>query len=223
VHRRLVLLGPPAAGKGTQAELLKDRFGFDAPSVGAMLREQKAAGAPAGLRAAEYFERGLLVPDEITIEVVRQWLAGHRGAWALDGYPRTVRQAEAFDTMLRDQHSAVDLAILLVADEAVIRDRVAHRLVCRACGGVFRAGQHVAGPADPCPRCRGVLGRRADDNVEALTDRLAEYRAKTEPVISYYQTRGLLRTIDGNREVETVFADFSAALDGAPTPGAPAR
>jgi len=212
VHCRLVLLGPPAAGKGTQAELLQSRFGFLAPSVGAMLREQKAAGTPAGLRAAEYFERGLLVPDEITIEVVRQWLAGHRGSCALDGFPRTLRQAEAFDAMLREQEAAVDIALLLLADEPVIRDRVAHRLVCAACGGVFREGLHVGPPSDPCPRCGGVLGRRADDNVEALADRLSEYRTKTEPVICYYQERGILRRVDGNRPPEAVFAELSAVL-----------
>jgi adenylate kinase len=207
-----VLLGPPAAGKGTQAELLKERFGFQIPSVGAMLREQKAAGTPVGLRAAEYFERGLLVPDEVSIEVVRQWLAGHDGAWALDGYPRTVRQAEAFDTMLREQNSDVDFALLLTADEAVIRDRVARRLVCQVCGRVFREGLHVALPTDPCPRCGGTLGRRADDSASALPDRLSEYRTKTEPVIAYYEERGILHRIDGARPVETVFADLTAAL-----------
>ena len=219
MHCRLVLLGPPAAGKGTQAELLKERFGFQTPSVGAMLREQKAAGTPAGLRAAEYFERGLLVPDEISIEVVRQWLAGHAGSWALDGYPRTIRQAEAFDAMLRERDDAIDSAILILADESVIRDRVAHRLICQACGRVFRAGLHVALPSDPCPRCGGALGRRADDSLDALPDRLSEYRTKTEPVISYYQTRGILRRIDGNRPPETVFADLSAALQAAPAAG----
>ena len=215
MHCRLVLLGPPAAGKGTQAELLKSRFGFQAPSVGGMLRDQKAAGTPAGLRAAEYFERGLLVPDEITIGVVRQWLAGNDGSWALDGYPRTVRQAEAFDTMLREQHAAVDLAILILVEEPVIRDRVIHRLVCKACGGIFRAGLHVALPTDPCPRCGGPLSRRVDDNLEALADRLSEYRTKTEPVNAHYEMRGILRRVDGNRAPEVVFADICATL----TPG----
>jgi adenylate kinase len=208
-----VLLGPPAAGKGTQAELLRERFGFQAPSVGAMLREQKAAGTSAGLRAGEYFERGLLVPDEITIEVVRQWLAGNSGSIALDGYPRTVRQAQAFDSMLEEQDAAVDFAILILADEPVIRDRVARRLVCGSCGGVYRAGMHVALASDPCPRCGGVLGRRADDSLEALADRLEEYRNKTAPVISYYEERGILRSIDGNRAVEEVFGELAAALD----------
>jgi adenylate kinase len=213
VHCRLVLLGPPAAGKGTQAQLLKDRFGFQAPSVGAMLREQKAAGTPAGLVAAEYFERGLLVPDQTTIDVVRQWLAGHEGPWALDGFPRTVGQAEAFDAILRDQGVAVDLAILITVDEAVIRDRVAHRLICQRCGAAFRIGVHVAAASDPCPKCGGALGRRADDTPEALADRLIEYRSKTEPVNSYYQERGILHAVDGSRAVEAVFADLSVALD----------
>jgi adenylate kinase len=215
VHRRLVLLGPPAAGKGTQAELLKQRFGFQAPSVGAMLRQQKADGTPAGLRAAEFFERGLLVPDEITIEVVRQWLAANGGSWVIDGYPRTVRQAEAFDAMCREQGAAVDLALLLLVDEPVIRDRVANRVVCQSCGGVFRAGVHVALATDPCPRCAGPLDRRADDNLNALADRLTEYGTKTEPVNTYYESRALLRAIDGNRDVETVFADISSILDPA--------
>ena len=216
MHRRLVLLGPPAAGKGTQAELLKERFAFQAPSVGAMLRQQKAAGTPAGLRAGEYFERGLLVPDEITIEVVRQWLAGNEGSWALDGYPRTVRQAEAFDAMLRDQRSAIDLALLILADEPVIRDRVARRLLCTACARVFRLGLHVKNLADPCPHCRAPLTRRADDNQKALSDRLSEYRTKTAPVISHYRSRGILHPINGDRPIDTVFADFTAALQTAP-------
>jgi len=212
VHCRLVLLGPPAAGKGTQAELLKQRFGFETPSVGAMLREQKALGTPAGLRAAEYFERGLLVPDEISIEVVRQWLAAHDGSWVLDGFPRSIPQAEAFHQTLRQQGAEVDFALLILADEPVIRDRVAHRLVCSGCGAAFRSGLHVALPSDPCPRCGATLGRRADDSVDALADRLSEYRTKTEPVIGYYKERGLLRTVDGNRPVEAVFADISAQL-----------
>jgi adenylate kinase len=206
------LLGPPAAGKGTQAELLHQRFGFQAPSVGAMLRRQKAAGAPAGLRAAEYFERGLLVPDEITIEVVRQWIAENHGPWVIDGYPRTLRQAEAFDAMCREQGLAVDLAIFIHVDDAIIRDRVTHRLVCQSCGAVFRMGLHVPAKSDPCPRCGGALARRADDNPDALEDRLIEYRTKTEPVNAFYQTRGILRRIEGNRDMEAVFADISAAV-----------
>jgi adenylate kinase len=213
VYSRLVLLGPPAAGKGTQAELLKEHFGFAAPSVGAMLREQKAAGTPEGLRAAEYFDRGLLVPDEVTVEVVRQWLAGRQGPWALDGFPRTVGQAEAFDAMLREQNAVVDFALFLQVDEAVIRDRVAHRVVCQRCGGVFRV--QAAQFSDPCPKCGGTLGRRTDDTPEALTDRLTEYRNKTEAVISYYEKKRILHSIDGNRPVETVFSDLAAALHDA--------
>ncbi len=213
MYRRLVLLGPPAAGKGTQAELLKEKFGFQAPSVGAMLREQKAAGTPAGLRAAEFFERGLLVPDEITIEVVRQWLVANDGAWVLDGYPRTVRQADAFEAMLVERNEPVELALLIEADEPAIRDRVAHRVVCKGCGGVFRVGMHIPAATDPCPRCGGVLGRRADDNVDALADRLVEYRTKTAPVIGWYETRGILARIDGNPDIQTVFANITAALE----------
>jgi adenylate kinase len=219
VYRRLVLLGPPAAGKGTQAELLKEQFGFHAPSVGAMLREQKAAGTPAGLRAAEFFERGLLVPDEITIEVVRQWLAANDGAWVLDGYPRTVRQADAFETMLHERGEAVQLAILINADEPLIRDRVAHRVICKQCGRVFRVGMHVADPADPCPRCAGPLGRRADDNIEVLADRLVEYQAKTAPVIDWYERRGILARIDGNPDIQTVFAAITSTLHLAQSSG----
>jgi adenylate kinase len=182
-----------------------------------MLREQKELGTPAGLKAAEYFERGLLVPDEITIEVVRQWLDGIGGSWALDGFPRTVRQAEAFDAMLGDLGEKVDSALLILADEPVIRDRVMHRVVCKACGAVFRQGVHVTQDTDPCPRCGGALGRRKDDDPNALTDRLSEYRGKTEPVIAYYEARGTLRRIDGERAPEQVFAEITAALEGAPS------
>jgi adenylate kinase len=211
-----VLLGPPAAGKGTQAELLKEHFGFTAPSVGAMLREQAAARTPVGIQAAEYFERGLLVPDEITNEVVRQWFTGHTGSLALDGYPRTVRQAQTFDTLLHECGVIVDFALLISADEPVVRDRVSRRLVCKGCGGVFAETLNGAHLAAPCPRCSAELTRRADDNPEALTGRLAEYRAKTEPVIQYYEERGLLRQVDGNRPIDTVFADITAILETTP-------
>ena len=219
MHFCLVLLGPPAAGKGTQADLLRNRFGFQAPSVGEMLREQKTIGTPAGLKAAEYFERGLLVPDEITIEVVRQWVAGVSGAWALDGFPRTVKQAEAFDQILSDRNGSVNAAVLIEVEEPVIRDRVSHRLVCTACGISFRKHPKVASETDPCLRCGGTLGRRKDDNMEALTDRLSEYRAKSEPVSSYYQERGILSRIDGARPIEDVFADLVAVLEAAPAEG----
>ena len=213
MHSRLVLLGPPAAGKGTQAELLKERFGFLAPSVGGMLREQKAAGTPVGLAAAEYFDRGLLAPDAITIEVVRQWLDAHDGAWVLDGFPRTVGQAEAFDEILREQNASVDCALLITVAEEVIRDRVAHRVVCQRCGCAFREGAQGVLLSDPCSKCGGSLGRRTDDTPEALAGRLIEYRNKTEPVIAYYQRRGILHGVDGNRPVETVFADLSSVLN----------
>jgi adenylate kinase len=215
VYRRLVLLGPPAAGKGTQAELLKEQFAFQTPSVGAMLREQKAAGTPVGLKAAEYFERGLLVPDEVSIEVVRQWLAANNGAWVLDGYPRTVRQAEAFEAMLNERGEAVELALLIDAGEPVIRDRVSHRVTCKQCGCVFRVGMHVKAATDPCSRCSGLLARRADDNVEALAGRLEEYRTKTAPVIAWYETRGILSRIDGTPDIQTVFSQITSALDPA--------
>ena len=215
MYRRLVLLGPPAAGKGTQAELLKEQFGFQTPSVGAMLREQKAAGTPAGLRAAEYFERGLLVPDEISIEIVRQWLEANDGAWVFDGYPRTVGQADAFEAMLNERGESVELALLIDAGEPVIRDRVAHRVVCKKCGGVFRVGMHITSDADPCPRCAGNLARRADDNIDALADRLIEYRTKTAPVIGWYESRGILARIDGNPDIQTVSSQVTSALQPA--------
>jgi len=183
-----------------------------------MLREQKALGTPAGLRAAEYFERGLLVPDEISIEVVRQWLAAHNGAWVLDGYPRTVRQADAFESMLIEQGTAIDLAILIEAGEPVIRDRVANRLTCPSCAAIYRLGLHIPDAASPCPRCGSSLTRRADDTLSALTDRLSEYRTKTAPVIAWCQSRALLHTIDGNPPIETVFADFLTLLAADTTP-----
>jgi adenylate kinase len=192
---------------------LKERFGLLTPSVGAILRQQKAAGTPAGLRAAEYFDRGLLVPDEITIEIVRQWLAAHDGSWVLDGFPRTVVQARAFDAILCERNAPLDFAIFIHVDDDVVRDRVANRLICSNCGAILRAGLHVAGFSEACPRCGGTLERRADDSPEALADRLVEYRTKSEPVIAYYMERDILKTIDGNRPPETVFAEIAAAIN----------
>ena len=212
MHRRIVLLGPPAAGKGTQADLLQREYGYATPSVGAMLRQQRAAGTPAGLRAAEYFERGLLVPDEITIEVVQHWLSGNQGLWILDGFPRTVGQSEAFEAMLRRDGVAVDVVLFLNVDEPSVRERAARRLVCTACGGIFREGLHVTRAEERCPRCEGALTRRADDEAETVTRRLAEYRERTAPLIPHYRERGLLHELDGNRPVELIFAEIARTL-----------
>ena len=184
MHRRIVLLGPPAAGKGTQAELLKREFGFDTPSVGAMLRQQKAAGTPAGLRAAEYFDRGLLVPDEITIEVVRHWLSGNGGLLDSRRVPAHHRAMRGFRSDAPGRWaSAVDAAIFLNIDEPVVRERASRRLVCPACGGIFRRGLHVARCKGPAP-LRGHRSTRRDamTNRNAVTRRLAEYRERTAPV-----------------------------------------
>lgn len=212
VKQRIVLLGPPASGKGTQAELIRAEFGIETPSIGAILREQKAAGTPLGRAAARFTEEGRLVPDEIILDLARTWLDAHDDAFVFDGFPRTVGQAEALEHLLNERGTPLEMAISLEADAETIRERVRRRLACGTCGVIVSAGLHVESAASPCTRCGGALARRADDTPETLEQRLVEYREKSEPLIAFYAGRGILASIAADGGPERVFAEVAAVL-----------
>lgn len=213
MKRRIVLLGPPASGKGTQAELIREKYGIETPSVGAILRELQVAKTDLGMRAAKYTNAGLLVPDEIIIEVVQSWLEKHDGAFVFDGFPRTTGQAEALEILLAKRGTPLDLAFSFEVDFATIQDRVCRRMVCGQCGSIVSVGLHVTSALSLCPRCGGTLERRGDDTLETLMRRMQEYREKSEPLVSYYEARGILRRIPGEAMPESVFASVSAELE----------
>lgn len=210
----IVMLGAPGAGKGTQARLLSEALGLPQISSGDIFRENLKNQTPLGLLAKQYMDRGELVPDDVTINMVMERLGRPdcgRGA-ILDGFPRTLAQAAALDRALADQGRRVRLVPLLeVSDEAVI-NRLAGRRVCRECGAMY----HVAfnPPTDPnrCDKCGGELYRRADDDPETVRNRLFVYYKQTAPLVGYYFAHGVLKPLDGDRPIEAVQVDLVAAV-----------
>ena len=210
VKRRLVLLGPPASGKGTQAELIQNRFGVPTTSTGAILRKQAKERTSLGLGAEKIISKGGLAPDSLVMQVVEEWLETHPDAFLFDGFPRTVEQAKAFDAILQERQRPLDLAIALAVSVETIRTRMALRLICAHCSKVVSMGRHVQSSRDPCPNCGGPLEKRSDDNHEALERRLEAYWEKTVPVYKYYGS--LLVEIEAGRDVEAVFADIGGLI-----------
>ncbi|MFZ0126173.1 MAG: adenylate kinase [Xanthobacteraceae bacterium] len=198
---RLILLGPPGAGKGTQASNLVEKFGIVQLSTGDMLRAATAAGTPVGLHAKEIMARGELVPDDIVVEIVADRISqpdAHNG-FILDGFPRTVPQAEALDRMLHQKKLDLDAVIELKVDEGILLKRIQKRAAEMAARGE---------------------ALRADDNAEALHKRLEAYRRQTAPLIAFYADKGILRTVDGMAGIEDVAKAIEQVLAGREQQGA---
>lgn len=213
----IILLGPPGAGKGTQAARLQAKRGMVQLSTGDMLREAVAAGTSIGLEAKAIMEKGELVSDSIVSALIGQRLDASAGKGAIfDGYPRTREQAVALDLLLGERGRRLDHVIELVVDEDELVKRIIGRFSCARCG----SGYHdvfwptkVPGVCDACGSTE--FTRRPDDNEETVRRRMAEYRAKTEPIRPYYEQRALLRRVDGMASVDAVAAEIDAILDGA--------
>ena len=209
-----MLLGAPGSGKGTQAEMITRHFAIAVTSPGTILRRERDLGTPLGIKADEISKQGGLVPDEIIVQLIEDWLALHgREGFVFDGFPRTVKQGERLNEILQKRQTALDLAIWLEVSEETVRERIAGRLQCRRCG--FTTSLTSAGFADRpiCPYCDGPLIRREDDDSSVLETRLAEFKTKTEPLLSFYEKDDALHRIDGNRDRETVFSDISALIE----------
>lgn len=211
----IVLLGPPGAGKGTQARRLQDDYGLVQLSTGDMLRAAVAAGTPVGRQAKKIMEAGQLVPDDVIVAMISDRIAQPdcRNGFILDGFPRTVPQAEALDRMLAAKGLKLDHVIEMKVDDAALVDRIAGRYSCAKCG----AGYHdrnqkpkVAGVCDVCGSTE--FNRRADDNAETVKARLAAYHAQTAPILPYYRARGVLKTVDGMADIDQVGAALKAIL-----------
>jgi adenylate kinase len=204
MKNRIVLLGPPASGKGTQAALLSATFGIPAASTGAILREEKARGSEIGAEAERWTIQGNLFPDELALRVVWKWLDNRR-RFILDGFPRTIGQARSFDQGLDERSLPLDVVYFLKLSEKLARERMTSRLTCSKCGSVFNEKFHDVTIETPCPRCGGELVRRKDDTEEALDHRLAQFREHTLPVAHHYREKGLLKEIDVTAGRDAVF------------------
>jgi len=217
----IILLGPPGAGKGTQARRLVETRGYVQLSTGDMLREARTSGTGMGRRVAEVMDRGGLVTDEIVIGLIAERLAaGPSTRFIFDGFPRTLAQADALDALLAREGRHLDAVIEMQVDDAALVRRITGRFTCGTCGEVYHDETRPTARPGVCDVCGGTdLRRRADDNEESLRTRLMEYYKKTAPLIGYYYAHGKLRSVDGLAEVEAVAAAIRAILD-APAPAA---
>jgi adenylate kinase len=211
-----ILLGPPGAGKGTQAKMLTERYGVPQVSTGDILRAAVAAGTPLGKEARTYMDRGALVPDEVVIGIVRDRLGepNCRKGYLLDGFPRTVAQAEALTRMLKKLGAPLPRVVSLEVREEELVKRLSGRRTCPACGEPFHVESHPPRVEGICDKCGGRLIQREDDREETIRRRLQVYRKETEPLIGYYQNQGLLKTVNGLGEAGEVLARVSRALEG---------
>jgi len=214
VKRRLVLLGAPGSGKGTQAEMITRQFGIPVTSTGAILRRERDLGTPLGQETAEVLQSGGLVSDKIIIELIEDWLRLHGGhGFVFDGFPRTLPQAERLMSILARLRSALDLVIWLEVSEQTVLDRIAGRLQCGECGFTTSSSSAQFANRPICPYCDGPLERRNDDDLSVLQTRLQEFRTKTEPLASFFEKMSILHRIDGNRDREAVFSDVSQLIE----------
>lgn len=213
---RLILLGAPGAGKGTQAQLLAQGLKIPHVSTGDLFRRAIAERTALGLKAKEFMDRGELVPDRVVIELVAELLArpeyGH--GFVLDGFPRTVEQAEALASLLADLNQPLDAVVNIVVPEEELVTRLAGRRTCPSCSASYHVQFNPPRVAGICDRCQGTLVQRADDSEETVRNRLAVYERQTKPLVDFYRQRGLLREVDGQGSVEEVNARIRRAIGG---------
>jgi adenylate kinase len=213
----LVLLGPPGAGKGTQANLLETDSSLVKLSTGDMLRAAVAAGTELGRKAGAIMERGALVPDDIVIGLIAERLdkGGKGDGYILDGFPRTIAQAEALDRLLAERGKTLDAVVEMQVDDDALVKRIIGRFTCATCGEGYHDDFKMPKVQGVCDRCGATqFVRRRDDNEEVVRSRLEAYHAQTKPLINYYEKQGKLKSVDGMAEIGAVHRAIGRALDG---------
>ena len=212
---KIVMLGAPGAGKGTQAKMLAAKHGIPHISTGDIFRANIKEGTELGRKAKEYMDQGQLVPDSLTLDLImdRFEKPDCENGYVLDGFPRTIPQAEALTKALKEKNDSIDYAVNVdVPDEDIIR-RMSGRRCCLKCGGTFHVKYNPTKVEGICDLCGGELYIRDDDKPETVQKRLDVYHAQTQPLIDYYEKQGVLKTVDGTVDQEDVFAAITALLD----------
>jgi adenylate kinase len=207
MYLKIVLLGPPGSGKGTQAKRLVEELNVTHISTGDLLREAVKAGSELGLKAKEYMDAGKLVPDELVIALMREKISALEGGFILDGFPRTIEQAERLEEI-----TDIDAVIDLKVDHELLVERLTRRRSCRECGAVYHLMFNPPKEEGKCDRCGGELYQRSDDTEETVRKRLDTYMENTLPLVEYYRSRGKLIEVDGGRDIGEVFYSIMKAL-----------
>lgn len=212
----IILLGPPGAGKGTQAKLLVEKYKIPQISTGDILRHAVKERSELGLRAQAYMESGALVPDELVVSIIQDrltWPDASNG-FILDGFPRTVAQADALSVMLSGSLRGIDHVVSIVVSENELVERVVGRLTCKGCGRGFHLRFDPPQKTNTCDFCSGELYQREDDREETMRSRLQAYSAQTAPLIEYYTAKGILRPIQGVGSIQDIQASIARVLEG---------
>ncbi|KSU57445.1 adenylate kinase [[Bacillus] enclensis] len=212
----IVLMGLPGAGKGTQAEKIVEKYGIPHISTGDMFRAAIKDGTELGLKAKSFMDNGDLVPDEVTIGIVRERLSKEdcEKGFLLDGFPRTVAQAEALENILADLGKKMNYVINIDVDKDILMERLTGRRICKECGATYHLVFNPPKEEGVCDRCGGELYQRADDNEETVQNRLDVNIKQTQPLLAYYEDKGYLKNIDGQQDIDKVFADIDVLLGG---------
>lgn len=211
---KLVLLGPPGAGKGTQAAEIVKKYNVPHISTGDIFRKNISEGTELGTKAKEYMDKGLLVPDDLVVAIVKDRLSEDdcKDGFLLDGFPRTVEQADALDTELKNLNYSLDKVLNIYVDKDALIERAVGRRICKSCGATYHISFNKPKEEGKCDLCGGELFQRSDDTEETVAKRIGVYLEQTEPLIDYYNKKGILANIDGDQDIDKVFSEIVTVL-----------